>query len=505
MAAARSANWTMPLSRAASASSVRARCAPSVGCTCDGARASSCCRTDVRRPTTVSRVPRCPASTVAPRAVTEWGECGSPSLVGVGVVDCGCLCNDDRPEVGGSRGTAADMHRPRCLRVARGLQVGRLTWVRRIRRLAPRVTEPWFAFFLAARLVATAFAAALVVWGGISRTEALMLLYGPLSTAVIALSRRVKGVPAVWAFDFAARWRSSSLRRLAEPVLPHVARLAGSAGASLPLRRAVLLAIGASARSWSSPSPAARPGAPAADVDGDARDPPVAAAAARVLAGVRRRARCAACRASARTRAAGDRGGAPADRLGAARLGQAATPCGTPARQLDPGPCARSSRRLVGRATIELESASSDMDTSLAELRSPLEGRRLDEALRTRAASCRHGRAVHQRAGLRAGAVAARRRARVPDRVRGDHQRASPRRRDHDRRQHRAPGRRPSPPGPRQRRGLADVRPPGASGLLAMENRAATHRRATSTLRTLRSVGHAVELASLHRQQGGAT
>jgi signal transduction histidine kinase len=40
---------------------------------------------------------------------------------------------------------------------------------------------------------------------------------------------------------------------------------------------------------------------------------------------------------------------------------------------------------LVGRATIELESASSDMDTSLAELRSPLEGRRLDDALRTRA------------------------------------------------------------------------------------------------------------------------
>ena len=41
---------------------------------------------------------------------------------------------------------------------------------------------------------------------------------------------------------------------------------------------------------------------------------------------------------------------------------------------------------LAGRAAVELESASSDMDTSLAELRSPLEGRRIDEALRTRAA-----------------------------------------------------------------------------------------------------------------------
>ena len=41
--------------------------------------------------------------------------------------------------------------------------------------------------------------------------------------------------------------------------------------------------------------------------------------------------------------------------------------------------------RTVARAAIELESAASDMDTSLAELRSPLEGRRLDEALRARA------------------------------------------------------------------------------------------------------------------------
>jgi signal transduction histidine kinase len=40
---------------------------------------------------------------------------------------------------------------------------------------------------------------------------------------------------------------------------------------------------------------------------------------------------------------------------------------------------------VVSRASVELESAASDMDTSLAELRSPLEGRRLDEALRSRA------------------------------------------------------------------------------------------------------------------------
>jgi signal transduction histidine kinase len=42
-------------------------------------------------------------------------------------------------------------------------------------------------------------------------------------------------------------------------------------------------------------------------------------------------------------------------------------------------------------AVIELESASADMDASLAELRSPLEGRRLDDALRVRAAELAPG------------------------------------------------------------------------------------------------------------------
>jgi signal transduction histidine kinase len=41
---------------------------------------------------------------------------------------------------------------------------------------------------------------------------------------------------------------------------------------------------------------------------------------------------------------------------------------------------------IVQRAEVELESAAADMDTSLAELRSPLEGRPLHEALAERAA-----------------------------------------------------------------------------------------------------------------------
>ena len=51
------------------------------------------------------------------------------------------------------------------------------------------------------------------------------------------------------------------------------------------------------------------------------------------------------------------------------------------------GARARSRTRRSSRApSVELESAASDMDASLAELRSPLEGRRLEEALRERAA-----------------------------------------------------------------------------------------------------------------------
>jgi signal transduction histidine kinase len=41
--------------------------------------------------------------------------------------------------------------------------------------------------------------------------------------------------------------------------------------------------------------------------------------------------------------------------------------------------------RTVDRASIELESAAAEMDTSLAELRSPLDGRPLEQALRARA------------------------------------------------------------------------------------------------------------------------
>jgi two-component system sensor histidine kinase UhpB len=131
--------------------------------------------------------------------------------------------------------------------------------------------------------------------------------------------------------------------------------------------------------------------------------------------------------------------------------------------------------RLVARATVELESAASDMDTSLAELRSPLEGRRLEEALRERAgelAPAGHpaitvsGRApalppliaAHV---YRIGSEAITNALRHADadaidvRIHADARRLSVRIADDG-------------------RGLPDERRPGANGMFAMESRAAT-------------------------------
>ncbi len=266
--------------------------------------------------------------------------------------------------------------------------MGRLTWVRRIRRVAPLRDGPWFAFFLAARLVATAFAAALVVWGGISRTEALMLLYGPLSTAVIALSRRVKGIPAVWAFDFAVTlafvlasgdWRSPFyLLWLSSLALP---------ATSLPLRWAPWLALGASLAflvvafiggpAWGALQVSATETlaihlALPFLLTGSLA---YAASALRRLAAERSERERLAIEAE-RRRIAWELHDSAKQRLHAAHLLVSSLQGRIP-EHLEP---------TVGRASVELESAASDMDTSLAELRSPLEGRPLDVALRNRAA-----------------------------------------------------------------------------------------------------------------------
>ena len=124
---------------------------------------------------------------------------------------------------------------------------------------------------------------------------------------------------------------------------------------------------------------------------------------------------------------------------------------------------------------MELESAASDMDASLAELRSPLEGRRLEEALRARAAELApdgtpaitvHGRApalppligAHV---YRIGSEAITNALRHADAQAIDVA-------------HRRVRRRPAAAIADDGRGLPDERRPGANGLFAMESRAAT-------------------------------
>jgi signal transduction histidine kinase len=247
---------------------------------------------------------------------------------------------------------------------------------------------PWPGFFLTSRLVATAFAAALVVWGGMSGFEALMLLYGPLSTAALAATPTLRRHPATWTVDFAVTlafilasgdWRSPFyLLWLSSLALP---------ATLLPLRQAAWLAAGASLAflavafiggpAWnalqvsSTETLAIHLALPFLLTSSLA----YAASALRRLGDERAERERLAIEAE-RRRIAWELHDSAKQRLHAAHL-LVSSLHGRVAENLEP---------TVGRACVELESAASDMDTSLAELRSPLEGRALDEALRARAA-----------------------------------------------------------------------------------------------------------------------
>jgi signal transduction histidine kinase len=245
----------------------------------------------------------------------------------------------------------------------------------------------WLAFYVAARLAATAFAAALVLWGGMDLTEAVLLLYGPLSTAALATSPALRRMPAAWAVDFGATlafvvasgdWRSPFyLMWLVTLALP---------AASLPLSGAAWLAVGAplaflvvaifGGPSWgaleitSTETLAIHLSLPFLLVSSLA----YASSAYRRLGAERVERERLAIEAE-RRRIAWELHDSAKQRLHAAHLLVSSLQGRVP-EQLE---------RTVGRAAVELESAASDMDTSLAELRSPLEGRPLDEALRARA------------------------------------------------------------------------------------------------------------------------
>jgi signal transduction histidine kinase len=245
----------------------------------------------------------------------------------------------------------------------------------------------WLLLYAAGRLAATAIAAALVLWAGLGELDALLLLYGPLSTAVLVALPSVRRNPVAWSVDCATTlvfvlqsgdWRSPFyLLWLASLALP---------ATSLPLKRAVWLATASSVvyllvailggpvpgrlQLVSTETLAIHVSLPFMLVVSLA----YAAEAMRRLAAERSARERLAIEAE-RKRIAWELHDSAKQRLHAAHL------LVTSLQGRVPQPLAPT----VARASIELESAASDMDTSLAELRSPLEGRRLDEAVRARA------------------------------------------------------------------------------------------------------------------------
>ena len=248
--------------------------------------------------------------------------------------------------------------------------------------------ERWLILFAAARLAATAFAAALLVWSGPGSADLLLLLlYGPVSTAVLVAVPGLRGRPLVWAADSlavlalivaAGDWRSPFyLLWLSTLALP---------ATCLPLRRAVVLALVAPlaflvVAVLGGPSPGDLEVHSAETLAIHLSLPfllvvslAYANDALRRLGDERRERERLAIEAE-RRRIAWELHDSAKQRLSAAHL-LVSSLQGRVGPGLD---------HLVGRAAVELESAGTDMDTSLAELRSPLEGRALDEALRARA------------------------------------------------------------------------------------------------------------------------
>jgi signal transduction histidine kinase len=266
---------------------------------------------------------------------------------------------------------------------------------RALRGLLPaRVARPstaeddgaWLLLLVAGRLAATAIAFALVAWAGFKRMDPVLLLYGPASTLLLVMFPAVRRSPLAWTADStitlamvlaSGDWRSPFyLLWLASLALP---------ATRLSLKRALWMGV-ASAITYfavaviggpvpgrlqlmSTETLAIHVSLPFMLVVSLA----YAAEALRRLSAERSARERLAIEAE-RKRIAWDLHDSAKQRLHAAHL------LVTSLHGRIPSPL----DQTIARAAIELESAASDMDTSLAELRSPLEGRRLDEALRSR-------------------------------------------------------------------------------------------------------------------------
>jgi signal transduction histidine kinase len=254
------------------------------------------------------------------------------------------------------------------------------------RRLGAFHEERWLVLLVAARLAATAFAAALILWGGPTTLELLLLTYGPASTALLVAIPALRRSPWAWTVDVLAvlglilasgDWRSPFyLLWLVTLVLP---------ATGLPLRRAAALAVAAPLAFLF----VAIVGGPSPGLEIQSAETlaihlslpfllvvslAYAVDVLRRLADERSLRERLAIEAE-RRRIAWELHDSAKQRLSAAHLLVSSLQGRVPADL----------EALVDRAAVELESAGTDMDTSLAELRSPLEGRPLEVALRERA------------------------------------------------------------------------------------------------------------------------
>ena len=254
-------------------------------------------------------------------------------------------------------------------------------------RLLAGESEPWLALYVVARLGASAMAAALVVWDGFALVDLPLLLYGPLSTALLLAVASLRALPAAWLLDSlivlalvlaSDDWRSAYyplwLTTLALPAVQLPARRALLLAVTAPIAFLALAFLGGPAPGdlnlVASETLAIHLALPFGLVVGLA----YASAVLRELRVERaRRERLAIER--ERQRIAWELHDSAKQRIHAAHL-LVTTQSGRGDAE---------SRPLIERAAVELESASAELDTSLAELRSPLQGRPLEEALQARA------------------------------------------------------------------------------------------------------------------------
>jgi signal transduction histidine kinase len=245
----------------------------------------------------------------------------------------------------------------------------------------------WLSLYVAARLAATGFAAALVIWNGMSGGDLILLLYGPLSTAAAILEPALRRRFVAWGVDSAivlgcilvyGDWRSPFyllwLTTLALPATAVGARRGVWLGLASSLAFLLIAVIGGPV--WgglqviSAETLAIHLALPLLLV-------PALAYAADLLRRLdaERAERERLAIEAERRRIAWELHDSAKQRVHAAQLLVSSLEGRVP----------MSAAKTVGRAAIELESAASEMDTSLGELHSPLEGRLLHEALRARA------------------------------------------------------------------------------------------------------------------------